>query len=90
MKWNLAVLASTKPPFVPPNNYHRFSSVVADREAEALLSSHLISISFSLSTKPNHFYWVLCPSLDDYHRFSSIVTDREGEALVVRSPELII
>ncbi|KAL4596428.1 hypothetical protein ACB092_12G163500 [Castanea dentata] len=41
MMRNLAVLASTKPPFVPPDDYHRFSSVVADREAEALLSSHL-------------------------------------------------
>ncbi|KAF3958158.1 hypothetical protein CMV_016912 [Castanea mollissima] len=37
MKRNLAVLASTKPPFVPPDDYHRFSSVVADREAEALV-----------------------------------------------------
>ncbi|KAE8098624.1 hypothetical protein FH972_016670 [Carpinus fangiana] len=41
-KRNLSTLASTKPPFVPPDDYHRFSSAAdfrqaADREAEAIV-----------------------------------------------------
>ncbi|XP_075652334.1 dynamin-2A-like [Castanea sativa] len=54
MKRNLAMLTSTKPSFVPPDDYHRFSSVVADRDAEALvvrspaLGSHQRTIAHSI------------------------------------------
>lgn len=51
-KRNLTALASTKPPFVPPDDYHRFSSAAdsrrasasADHEAEAIVVRSPVSL----------------------------------------------
>lgn len=66
-KRNLSTLASTKPPFVPPDDYHRFSSAAdfrqaADREAEAIVvrspvSSLLFSLVYFILSLGERFTW---------------------------------
>jgi transcription factor E2F3 len=66
-KRNLSTLASMKPPFLPPDDYHRFSSAsdfrqAADREAEALVvrspvSLLLFSLFYLILSLGEQFTW---------------------------------
>ena len=53
---------STKPPFLPPDEYHRFSGDarrVADQEPEAIVVRSPVS-RVILLVFPVHFLWVYC------------------------------